>query len=196
MTRVNLLPPEVRKERRDAALAHRIRFVALCLVLLLGGTYALRTTQLYLVDRDLRDVQAAQAVAQERLATLADVAAERDAVAAGRTLTATLLRGEVLWSQELLRVSTAIPGGFRLSTYGGQLLAEGAVPGIVGSVTFTATADTLIPTEAWLVRIAAQEAWANGWVNSAVQADGGIFTVNGSYDLTNAALSPRAGGQA
>lgn len=195
MTTVNLLPPEVRKQRREAALAHRIRFAALCFLLLLGGIYALRTVQVFLIDQDLEELRAAQASVQVRLDQLADVSAQRDAVAAGRSLTATLLSGEVLWSQQLLRVAETVPSGVRFTSFNGQL-TEDPTLGIVAVVTFAGASDTFVPTEAWLVRIAAQEGWANGWVSSLTSAEGGSFSVAGSYDLTPAALSARGGGPA
>lgn len=193
MTTVNLLPPEVRRQRRETALAHRIRFAALCLLLLLGGIYALRSVQVFLIDQDLEEVRAAQATVQIRLDELADVSAQRDAVAAGRSLTVTLLSGEVLWSQQLLRVAETVPSGVRFTSYTGQL-AEDTTSVIVAVATFAGTSDTFVPTEAWLIRIAAQEGWANGWVSSFTSAEGGSFSVTGSYDLTRVALSPRGGG--
>lgn len=195
MSRVNLLPPEVRKARRDADLIRRIRFFALCGVLLLGGLYTIRTVELFLVNRDLDSVREDQALVQVRLAELAEVRTQRDAIIAGEALTAQLLIGEVSWSDQFLRIASAVPPGVVLTTLDGQVAGDQGV-GVIGSVSFTAASDQLIPAEAWLRRLAIEEGWANGWVSSAILAENEIFTVSGSIDLTTDAISARGRGPA
>ena len=70
MSRVNLLPPEVRKARRDSDLARRIRFFAICGFLLLGGLYSIRTTELFLVNRDRDAVRDEQVLVELKAAGL------------------------------------------------------------------------------------------------------------------------------
>jgi Tfp pilus assembly protein PilN len=192
--RVNLLPPEVRRARRDAGLLRRIRFAGFAALLLLGGVYGIRTAEVFFLRGDLDDLRAQQAIVQVQLEELAEVAAARDAVVAGRALGTQLLRGEISWSEELLRLSQAIPTGFTLTSVTGSASA-GDVSGLVGSVTFSAVSRDFVPAQTWLIRIAAQEQWANGWVSS-IAAEGTAYNVSGSFDLTPAAISARGGGPA
>lgn len=191
MSRVNLLPAEIRRARRDAALVHRIRFFALCAILFLGGVYAIRTYEIFSLDAQVRDVVAQQASVEGELQALADVAATRDAAVAARALTRQLLVGEVPWSEQLLRIAASVPPGFTLEALAGQLTPDPGT-GIIGSITFQAISRELVPTQTWLVRLAAQEGWANPWISSAV-SDQGPFAVQGSVDLTSASLSSRGG---
>lgn len=195
MSRVNLLPPEVRKARRDADLSRRIRFVAICGLLLLGGLYAIRTTELFLVNRDLDSVRDGRAAVEAELAELAEVRAQRDAIIAGEVLTAQLLTGEVSWSDQFVRIAGAVPSGVVLTSLDGQVIGDQGV-GVIGSVSFSAASQQLIPAEAWLRRLAVEEGWANGWVSSAILAESETFTVTGSVDLTTDAISSRGRGPA
>lgn len=190
MSRVNLLPPEIRRLRRDIALRHRIRFFGGWLLVLLVAVFAVRSYEIYLVDGEVRDVEAQVAQAQESLAALADVAAARDASRQAAALTDQLLADEVLWSQQLLAIARIVPAGFTLTSFTGQVGAQ-ATPGIVGTMVFSATSNQLVPTEVWLLRIGGQDGWANGWVSSVQVGEGGVFTASGSIDLTTAAIVPR-----
>lgn len=194
MSRVNLLPDEVRQQRRGRARARQIRFFGLCVLFLLAGLYAIRTGQIFLLRRDLDQVAAQQASVQAQLDELADVRAVREAVVAGRGLVTQLLRGEVSWSEQMLEVAQTVPAGFQLDSLSGQLTPD-STTGVIGSMTFTASSQQLLSAESWLIRIETQEGWANGWVSS-VASEGTTFSVTGSLDLTADALSPRGGGPA
>lgn len=192
--RVNLLPPEVRRARRDAAVLHRIRFLGLAALVLLAGLYAIRTTEAFFLRGQLADLQREQAVIQENLLQLAEVAAARDAVAGGEALAAQLLRGDIAWSAQLLRLSEVIPPGFTLTSFAGSATTAQA-SGLAGSVTFSAVSRDLIPTQTWLVRLASQDVWTNEWISSVTEEAGGL-SVSGSFDLTPLAISARGGGPA
>lgn len=192
--RVNLLPPEVRRARRDARVLRQIRFVGFAALLLLGGVYSIRSAEVFFLNRDLKDLTAQQAAAEAERQQLAEVAAARDAVVSGRALASQLLRGEISWSKQMLSLSEAVPSGFTLSSFSGSA-SGGEVAGISGTVSFSATARDFIPAESWLVRIAVQEGWTNGWVSSISAGEGG-FAVSGSFDLTPEAISVRGGGPA
>lgn len=196
MSRVNLLPPEVRRERRDAALVRQIRFAALCGVLLLGGLYGIRTLQLVFIRGDIDDVRAEQTVVRGSIAELADVAAARDGVARYRTYVAQILAGEVLWSEQLVRVASAVPPGFVLTSLTGQAGPDPGT-GIIGSITFSGSSPRLVDARSWLSRIATEEGWANGWLSSLQGGEGTAgLTFTGSVDLTVDAISERGRGGA
>lgn len=190
MSRVNLLPPEVKKRRANLRLARRIRFFGICAVLLLGGLYGLRTFQVLSLRQDLADVQAEQASVTAQIDALADVAQAQNAVDASRQLVATLMRGEISWSEQLLHVATTVPPEFGLSSLSGTSTGDPSQI-LVGSLTFSANSDGFSPAQAWILRLQAQEGWVNGWVGSVQGLP--VTTVGGSVDLTQEALTSRGG---
>ena len=67
MSRVNLLPPEVRRARADAKRARSVVVVAAALAALLGGVYLVRTLQVLSLNGDLADVRSEQATVQAEI---------------------------------------------------------------------------------------------------------------------------------
>lgn len=190
MSRVNLLPPEIRKRRSGLRLARRIRFFGICAVLLLGGLYGLRTFQVLSLRQDLSDVQAEQASVTAQIDALAEVAQAQSAVDASRQLISTLMRGEISWSEQLLHVATTVPPEFGLNTLSGSGTGDPSQV-LVGSLTFSASSSGFSPAQAWILRLQSQEGWTNGWVGSVQGLP--VTTVGGSVDLTQDALTPRGG---
>lgn len=194
MTRINLLPPEVRKQRSNARLARSITVFGLAVAALLGGLYLIRTWEIISLNGDLRSLEADRAIVEARFADVEDVAAQQDAVEYGRNVVRALLAGEISWSEQMLKLASTVPGGFRLSSLSGTRSVDPQVP-VVGSMAWTASSSGYIPTEGWLGRLATQEGWGNPWLTS-VQAEGPELTVNGSVDLTAASVTLRGGGPA
>lgn len=193
MTRVNLLPPEIRAERRSTRAVGRIREASLIGLLLIGGLYGIRTFEVYGLRADLEAVRAQQAEVQASVEALADVASSLSAVQAGQQLERSLWSGEVSWSELLLKVSRVVPPGFTLTSLNAQ--ASGGAGATIGTVTFSATATNTAEPRVWLQRLASEEGWANPWLGSVAAGAGGDATVNGSFDLTSESVTPRGGGQ-
>lgn len=191
MSRVNLLPAEVKKQRANLRLARRIRFFGVCAVLLLGGLYGLRTFEVMGLKRDLADVQAERASVQAQIDSLAEVAQTQAAVEAARQLVAGLTTGEIAWSEQMLHVATTVPSEFTLSSLNGTSSGDPSMV-LIGSLTFSASTKGFAPVQSWIDRLQTQEGWTNGWVGSAQGLPDTV--VNGSVDLTQEALSPRGGG--
>ena len=194
MSRVNLLPPEVRRARLDAKRARSITLVGFALAALLGAVYLVRTVQVFTLNGDLEDVRAEQAMVQAEIDSYAEVAANQASLDYGRRVVEALIAGEVSWSQQLLHFSTTVPQGFSLTSLSGALSGDPALP-VIGSLSWTATSNDYLPTETWIVRLAAQEGWANAWLSSTTPGDNSL-TVSGSVDLTAAAVTSRGGGAA
>lgn len=190
MSRVNLLPPEVKKRRANLRLARRIRFFGICAVLLLGGLYGLRTFQVLALRSDLADVQAEQASITAQIDALADVAQAQSAVDSSRQLISSLMRGEISWSEQMLHVATTVPPEFSLNTLSGSLSGDPSQI-LVGSLTFSASSSGFSPAQAWILRLQSQEGWTNGWVGSVQGLP--VTTVAGSVDLMQQSLTPRGG---
>lgn len=191
MSRVNLLPPEIKKRRANVRLARRIRFFAACGVLLLGGIYVARTFEVVGLRGDLEEIRAEQTSVQAQIQSLAEVAEAQSATTAARMMVTDLMRGEISWSQQMLHVATTVPQGFTVDSINGSGYGDPSQV-LVGSLNFTATADGFAATQAWIVRLQSQEGWTNGWVGSAQGLPG--MTVNGSVDLTQDSLTVRGGG--
>lgn len=190
MSRVNLLPPEIKKRRANLRLARRIRFFGISAVLLLGGLFGLRTFEVMGLRNDLADVRAEQASVQAQIDGLADVAQAQTSVDSARRLISDLMLGEISWSQQMLHVATTVPAGFRIDSLNGSGTGDPSQT-IVGSLSFSAVATGFSSTQAWITRLQSQEGWANGWVST---ADGvPDMSVSGSVDLTQSSLTPRGG---
>lgn len=190
MTRVNLIPEEIRRQRSTRGWARRVRFVALCGLIAVGGLYGIRWYQAFTLGGEIRAIESERAATQERMASFQEVVDARAAVALAEQLVGDLSAGSISWSDQMLELARVVPPGFTLSSMTGSVSTGTA--GIVGSVTFSATSRELVPTEVWLLRIAEQEGWANGWVTS-VQAEGADYTVTGSFDLTSSLVVAREG---
>lgn len=194
MTQVNLLPPEVRAERRSSIATGRIRRASLMGLLLLGGIYGIRSFELLQLNSDIEATRADAAITQAEIAELSSVEEAQKSVVAGQVLETALWRGEVSWSALLIQISRAVPPGFSLTSLSAQ--AAGGSGPMIGNVSFAATAANSAQPRLWLQRIAAEEGWANGWLGSLQEDVGGRATVNGSFDLTTDAITPRGGGPA
>lgn len=193
MSRVNLLPPEYRKERARRALSRRLRVVGLLAALLSGGLYGVRTLEVMGLRSDLGDLQAQTQSVQGQIDSLGDVAAQRDAVTYGRSVTTALLAGRISWSSQFLRLASTVPNGFTLSSLSGQTIV-GSGTAIVGTLTFSATSRGLQPTEQWLLALDDEPGWVNGWIGTLTATPDGGFTVSGTVDLTAEALAPTGSG--
>lgn len=191
MSRINLLPPEVRRARVNAKRARSITVAGAAVAALLAGLYGLRTWEIVSLNGQLDDVRAEQAAVQAEIDAYAEVAANEAAVSYGRNVIAALLAGEVSWSEQMLHLSTTIPSGFTLTSLSGSLSGDATLP-VIGSMSWTAASSDYVPTETWLVRLAAREGWANAWLGSSQPGDDGL-TVSGTVDLTPGAVTVRGG---
>lgn len=194
MSGVNLLPPEIRAQRLDAARAHRVRRVGILGLAGLVLLYGFWTFQVIMGDRELARLEARRAEVASAVRALDDVAAGRDALLVARGREASLMLGEVSWSGQLIQISRVVPAGFVFTSLSGQS-TPGLTTGTVGTITFSAVARRLGPTQMLLVRLRTQEGWSDGWVSS-ISGDGTDFDVSGSVSITADALTDRGAGGA
>lgn len=194
MSRINLLPPEIRRERASARVARKIAVIGMALFALLAGIYLIRTWQILSLRGDLKSTLAEKVAVESQIGDFADLVAQQQTVAYAKGVTSGLLIGEVSWSEQLLQLASAVPFGVTLTSVSGTSVPQASGP-IIGSITWSSTSVGYVPIEAWLVRLDAQEGWANGWAGS-VQGDGTSVTTSGSVDLTPEAITQRGGGPA
>lgn len=191
MSRVNLLPPEIRKRRAGVKLARQIRFFGLSAFLLLGGLFAIRTFEVMRLRDDLADVRAEQSSVQAQIDGLAEVSQAKTSVETARSLVTGLMRGEISWSEQMLHVATTVPPEFSVVSLSGSGIGDPSQV-IVGSLTFAATAKGFAPAQSWIDRLQTQEGWTNAWVGSVQGLPD--TSVSGSVDLTQDSISSRGGG--
>lgn len=194
MSRINLLPIEVRKARSNARIARSIVFVGAAFGILLGGLYLIRTWEIITLNGDLREIETERAAVEARFDEYATVAANQSALEYGQDVVRALLAGEVSWSEQMLELASTVPPGFTLTSLSGSSSADPNAP-VIGSLSWAASASGYPPTEVWLERLAAQEGWSNPWLTS-LSGEGATVTVNGSVDLTPDAITARGGGPA
>lgn len=194
MSRINLLPPEIRKERANARLARRIRVGGLAMAALLFGIYGIRTWQVISMRGELQAARAESAAVQAQIDAFAEVVAEQQSIESAKAVVNAVLAGEVSWSEQMLTVAATVPSGFSLTSLSGTVAVQ-TTTSVIGSITWSGSSSGYLQTEAWLARLDAQEGWANGWVGS-VQDSEGAVTTTGSVDLTSDAVTTRGGGPA
>jgi Tfp pilus assembly protein PilN len=205
VSRVNLLPAELRER---AALRRRTAGVALAGVaalVLLGVFYFLQLTSLSGAQSDLEQAQAANASLSQRIAELQPYAQLQQQLEAKKQLKDSLYVDEVSWSGVLLDVSRVIPDSAYLSNLSGTLTsATTAATGtpstpttnLIGSLNFSGVAEGTNTIAGWLTRLEQVKGWVNPWINSATENGDktGVYQFDGGLDLTVDAVTARGRG--
>jgi Tfp pilus assembly protein PilN len=204
MTRVNLLPPELREAH---AVRRRTSLIALGGVVglvLLGILYLLQMTALSSARSELQSQQRANALLSQRISELQPYAELQQQLAAKKELKDSLYVDEVSWSGVLLDISRVIPKDAYLSDLTGTLSAGTATAApaststsdLIGSMSFSGVADGTGTLAGWLARLEQVRGWVNPWVNTATESGGssGIYQFDGGVDLSIEAATERGRG--
>jgi Tfp pilus assembly protein PilN len=209
MTRVNLLPPELREAHAVRRRTSLIALGGVAGLALLALLYLLQLTSLSSAQRDLHAQQRANSLLSRRISELQPYADLQQQLAAKKQLKDSLYVDEVSWSGVLLDVSRVIPTEAYLSNLTGTLTAGTVtatpptgtvVPGgnLIGSMSFSGVADGTTTLAGWLARLGELRGWVNPWVNTATEsgASTGIYQFDGGVDLTIDAATERGRGVA
>lgn len=207
MSKVNLLPPELRQrqlERRTTTLVAAIGAAVLTLILVF---YFFQTMQLSSAQDELAEQRQANADLSAQIAELQPYADLQADLAAKQQLVDSLYLNEVSWAGVLLDVSRVIPDESYLTNLTGQITAptgtqvgtpvEGGTTSLIGSVTFSGVARETRTIASWLTRLEQIRGWVNPWVNNAQEnaAFSRIYTFDGGLDLTIDAATERGRGE-
>ncbi len=207
MSKVNLLPPELRQrqvERRTTTLVAAIGAAVLTLILVF---YFFQTMQLSSAQDELAEQRQANADLSAQIAELQPYADLQADLAAKQQLVDSLYLNEVSWAGVLLDVSRVIPDESYLTNLTGQITAptgtqvgtpvEGGTTSLIGSVTFSGVARETRTIASWLTRLEQIRGWDNPWVNNAQEnaAFSRIYTFDGGLDLTVDAATERGRGE-
>lgn len=196
MTRVNLLPPEVRSRRQIGRLTRAIIAAAVVVVVLLVGFFAYQVQRYHSVTNSLKAQQSqnaalsAQAAGLERYAQLKQELSNKQQTV--QQLTATV----VLWSGVLRNLSMVIPSDVYLTSVSGNIQVAtsstgSTSSGLVGTIQFQGVATSYPAVALWLTRLQEVTGWTNAWITSGTKsASDNTIAFSGSIDLTPQATSP------
>ncbi len=208
MSKVNLLPPELRQkqaERRTTTLVSAIGAAVITLILVF---FFFQGMQLSSARDELAEQQATNAELSAQIAELQPFAVLQQELAAKQQLVDTLYLNEVSWAGVLLDVSRVIPDDSYLTNLTGQITAptgtqvgavpvEGGTTTLIGNVTFSGVARETQTIASWLTRLEQIRGWVNPWVNNAQENAefSRIYTFDGGIDLTPDAATERGRGE-
>jgi len=208
VSKVNLLPPELRQkqaERRTTTLVSAIGAAVITLILVF---FFFQGMQLSSARDELAEQQATNAELSAQIAELQPFAVLQQELAAKQQLVDTLYLNEVSWAGVLLDVSRVIPDDSYLTNLTGQITAptgtqvgavpvEGGTTTLIGNVTFSGVARETRTIASWLTRLEQIRGWVNPWVNNAQENAefSRIYTFDGGIDLTLDAATERGRGE-
>ncbi|HEX5949654.1 MAG TPA: PilN domain-containing protein [Actinomycetota bacterium] len=207
MSRVNLLPPELRQkqaERRTTTLVAAIGAAVITLILVF---YFFQSMQLSSAEDELAEQDQTNAELSAQIAELQPYADLQADLAAKQQLVDSVYLNEVSWAGVLLDVSRVIPDDSYLTNLTGQVTVptgtqvgtpvDGVATSLIGNVTFSGVARETRTIASWLTRLEEIRGWVNPWVNNAQEnvEFSRIYTFDGGLDLTIDAATERGRGE-
>jgi len=211
VSRVNLLPSEIKKGQET-----RRRFVlfvlaGIALVLLIVAFWFLQSMRLSDVQNQIDAQNQQNQAIQQQINGLQQYEQLQTEAQQQQDLLSSAYAGEVSYSGMLVDISKVIPSDTYLTNFASTLQPPGsassATPSssststttFVGNMTFSGETLHFDSMSTWLNRLGEVQGWANPWVSS-VTADSavvGAYTYDTSVDLTQDALTERgAAGEA
>jgi Tfp pilus assembly protein PilN len=211
VSRVNLLPSEIKKGQET-----RRRFVlfvlaGIALVLLIVAFWFLQSMRLSDVKNQIDAQNQQNQAIQQQINGLQQYEQLQTEAQQQQDLLSSAYAGEVSYSGMLVDISKVIPSDTYLTNFASTLQPPGsassATPSssststttFVGNMTFSGETLHFDSMSTWLNRLGEVQGWANPWVSS-VTADSavvGAYTYDTSVDLTQDALTERgAAGEA
>jgi Tfp pilus assembly protein PilN len=201
VSQVNLLPPELRERqatRRTTSLAAVAGVAALALVVLFSF---MKSAELSRKQDQLTAQQAVNARVQAQIGELQQYGQLRSELQAKQQLISQVYANEISWSGVLLDVSRVIPADAYLTSFSGQSTpavtdASGNSTGLVGTLTFSGSAEGADTLAAWLSRLEQVRGWVNPWMNSASESQSfsKIYQFSSGVDLSQDVLTKRGRG--
>ena len=203
MSRVNLLPSEIKKGQET-----RRRFIlfvlgGIALILLVIGVWFIQSMRLSSVQSDIDAQEQKNASLQQEINGLQKYEQLQTEAQQEQQLLDTAYAGEVSFSGMLLDVSKVIPSDTYLTNFSASLEPPAAESSPTSSTTTTTTfvgtmsfsGETLhfASLSTWLNRLESVQGWANPWTSN-VTADpsvAGAYKFDTSVDLTQDALTQR-----
>lgn len=199
-SKINLLPPEFRHQRKTRVLRRRLGFIILLLVVLITGTVALLGAQARQAERDLAISQANTIYLQSQQRIYNEVRQVQNEVgtvqAAQKIGTAT----EIDWQEYLSSVQVTLPKNVVIET----IKIDAATPfapytqatvplqgARIATLSFTAVSPTLPQVPAWLISLTSLKGYADASPGSVVRNEDGTYAVSITMHINQDAFSRR-----
>ncbi len=206
MSRVNLLPSEIKKGQET-----RRRFVlfvlaGIALILLVIAFWFFQSMRLSDVRSDIDAQEQTNASLQQEINGLQKYEQLQTEAQQEQQLLDTAYANEVSFSGMLLDVSKVIPSDTYLTNFASTLAPPTAAAGSTSSSSSSTTTTTFVGTmsfsgetlhfaslSTWLNRLESVQGWANPWTSNvtADSAVAGAYQFDTSVDLTQDALTQR-----
>jgi len=200
MSRVNLLPSQIRKSqelrRRTLLIAAAAAFV-IGLVLLLWIIQGMRLSQ---VNSDIEAQNQTNASLQQEISGLQQYADLQARAQQQEELLAAAYSDEMAYSGVLVDVSKVIPNDTYITSFGSAITppVAGTTPTdtgttFVGTMSFSGSTLHFESLSTWLTRLQEVQGWENPWMSNISQegTTAGAYTFDTSVDLTQDALTER-----
>jgi Tfp pilus assembly protein PilN len=204
MSRVNLLPSDIKKGQETRRRAAVIGVLGIAAVVVVIGFWLYQGMRLSDVRGQIQAQERTNAALQNDIDQLQKFEDLRVEAQQQQLLLDAAFANEVAYSGVLVDVSKVIPSDTYLTNLSSTIdTAAVPEPGsdttFVGTMTFSGETLHFDSLSTWLTRLEGVEGWANPWTSS-VSADSavaGAYTFDTSVDLTQDALTQRgASGQA
>jgi Tfp pilus assembly protein PilN len=206
MSRVNLLPHEIKQGQQARRRTFVVLLAGLVLVVLILLFWVVQGFQLQGVRDDIEAQSTTNESLQRNIADLQRFEDLQSRAQSQQQLLSTAYSGEISYAGALLDVSRVIPSDTYLTslnltsgvtpTEGGDTTSTEPAAGFVGTLTFAGATLHFESLSTWLTRLEGVEGWANPWASTINQdpTTAGAYTFDTSVDLTTDALTERGAG--
>ena len=204
MSRVNLLPSEIKKGQETRRRFMLFLLAAIALVLVVLAFWFLQSMRLSSVQDQIDAQNQKNASIQAQISGLQQFAQLQTEAQAQEQLLESAYAGEVSYSQTLLDISKVIPSDTYLTNFASTLQAPTSstttpststtsTTTFVGTMTFSGETLHFDSLSTWLNRLESVQGWANPWTSNVTSdaAVAGAFQFDTSVDLTQDALTQR-----
>lgn len=195
MRPINLLPPEVARQRVRRRKVFGLVALAVLYVVLLGAGVVYWNTRVGAAQDDVAAQEEINASLRREAAALAGAEVLQAEFEAKALLVRSALATDVDWGILLNDLSRLLPPRVWLQEFTGTVTA--AQPGVLGLVTFRGVGFDYPDVSAWLRAMDSEDfaGVAGTWVSSAAEGtigDSQVVTFSSSASLTDAAVTDRA----
>ncbi len=209
MSRVNLLPSEIKKGQETRRRFMLFVLAGIALVLVIIAFWFVQSMRVSDVEEQIDAQNQQNQTIQQEIAGLQQYEQLQTEAQQQQDLLSSAYAGEVSYSGMLVDVSKVIPSDTYLTNFASTLQPPGsaaATPAttattttFVGNMTFSGETLHFDSMSTWLNRLGEVQGWANPWVSNVASDSGvaGAYNYDTSVDLTQDALTERgAAGEA
>lgn len=202
MSRVNLLPSEIKKGQETRRRFMLFLLAGVAIVLLVLAFWFLQSMRLSDVQGQIDAQNQDNAAIQTEITSLQQYEQLQTEAQQQESLLSSAYAGEVSFSGMLLDISKVIPSDTYLTNFAGQLQSPSGTSTtptttttttFVGNMTFSGETLHFSSLSTWLNRMDSVRGWANPWTSN-VTADAavaGAYEFDTTADLTQDALTQR-----